>query len=129
MEQRINQEALSALLHRAKEDPEMLDFIYAALISFAEYHKCVLVDQFFPLVYSGGGMDGEQYRTKRAELDRQRTAAHNALLANVKMLNRMAAVNGVEPIYNGVVSEDRPYRRMVADAVFEYLSFVIQNRS
>ena len=37
MEQRINQEALSALLHRAKEDPEMLDFIYAALMSFAEY--------------------------------------------------------------------------------------------
>ena len=129
MEHRINQAALSKLIQNAKEDPEVLDYIFSAIESFEEYHNSVMADQIFPMVYSGGGMDGEQYRTKRAELDKRRTTAHNALLANVNLLNRMAAAFGAEPIYDGVVSEDRPYRRMVADAVFAYLSGIIDNRS
>ena len=129
MEHRVNQAALSTLIQQAKDDPELLDYIFTALKSFEEYHNAVMADQFFPIVYSGGGMDGEQYRTKRAELDKRRTTAHNALLANVNLLNRMAAAVGIEPVYDGTVSEERPYRRMVADAVFDYLSVVINNRS
>ena len=107
----------------------MLEFIYGALKSFEEYHSAVIADQLFPLVYSGGGIDGEQYRTQRTSFDRQRTVAHNAVIANVNLLNRMASAAGIEPIYEGVVSEDRPYRRMIANAVFEYITYVIDHRS
>ena len=129
MENTINPDAIVKLIQHSKEDSELLEFIYGALKSFEEYHAAVMADQLFPLVYSGGGIDGKQYRSQRSSFDRQRTAAHNALIANLNLLNRMAASVGVEPVYDGTVSEDRPYRRMIANAVFEYVSFMIENRS
>lgn len=129
MEKSLNKDAISKLINLSKDDSEALEFIYTALNSFAEYHRAVMADQLFPLVYSGGGMEGEQYRLQRAALDKQRTNAHNALLANVNLLNRMASAAGVEPVYDGIVSEARPYRREVADAVFAYISFLIDHRS
>ena len=129
MEYRIDPTAIDKLIQSARNDPELLDFIHTALMSFSEYHGAVLEDQLFPLVYSGGGMEGEQYRARRADLDRRRTAAHNALLANVNLLNRLAEAAGIGPVYAGKVSEERPYRRQVADAVFRYVSFLIDRRS
>ena len=125
----IKPDAIAMLIQHSKEDVELLEFIYGALKSFEEYHSAVIADQLFPLVYSGGGIDGEQYRTQRTSFDRQRTVAHNAVIANVNLLNRMASAAGIEPIYEGVVSEDRPYRRMIANAVFEYITYVIDHRS
>lgn len=93
-----------------------------------DYHAAVMEDQLFSLVYSGGGMDGEPFRTQCATLDRQRTIAHNALLANVNLLNKMATAAGIEPVYAGIVSEERPYRRMVADDVFDHISQMIAQR-
>jgi hypothetical protein len=61
-------------------------------------------------------------------MDRKRTSCHNAVLANVSMLNRMAAMAGLPPVYEGVISEDQPYRRQVADAVLEYVHKIIQDR-
>ena len=129
MENAINPDAILQLIRHSKEDGELLEFIYGALKSFEEYHSAVMADQLFPLVYSGGAIEGEQYRNQRSSFDRQRTVAHNALIANVNLLNRMAASAGIDPVYNGVVSEDRPYRRMVANAVFEYISYIIDHRS
>jgi len=40
----------------------------------------------------------------------------------------MAAKEGLELIYNGIVSEERPYRREVANAVLEYVEKVIRER-
>ena len=129
MENKINPGAILALIRQSKDDSELLQFIDTALKSFEEYHAAVMADQLFPLIYSGGGIDGEQYRTQRSALDKNRTIAHNALIANVNLLNRMAVSAGVEPIYDGIVSEDRPYRRMVANAVFEYISYIIDHRN
>ena len=128
MENCINRETITKLIEASRGEGELLEFIFAALTSFEEYHGAVMADQLFPLVYSGG-MEGTQFRERRADLDRRRTAAHNAMLANVNLLNRMAASAGLAPVYAGTVSEDRPYRRQVADAVFDYISSVIADRS
>ena len=62
-------------------------------------------------------------------LDRSRTVAHNAVISGVKILNRMAKQADLPPVYDGIVSEARPYRREVANAVFAYIEDVIRNRT
>lgn len=41
----------------------------------------------------------------------------------------MADKAGLDPVYDGVVSKERPYRREVANAVFEYIESIINSRS
>ena len=62
------------------------------------------------------------------ELDKHRTMQHDSLLTGVNILNRMAAMKGLDPIYSGTISKERPYRREVANAVLDYLQSVITNR-
>lgn len=128
MENTINTMALSQLIQQSKEDPELLEYIHKALMSFADYHSAVIAEQIYPVIY-GGSIDPDTYRNERAALDKRRTTTHNAVIANVSLLNRMAESFGVAPIYPGIVSEDRPYRRYVADAVFAFLGSVIDQRS
>lgn len=128
MENTINTKALSQLIQQSKEDPELLEYIHKALMSFADYHSAVIAEQIYPVIY-GGSIDPDTYRNERAALDKRRTSLHNAMLANVNLLNRMCSAAGITPVYDGVVSEDRPYRRYVADAVFDYLTHVIDSRS
>lgn len=124
----MNGEALAQLIAASKEDSVLLDMIWRALQDFEAYHTAVLEDQLFPLIYSGA-LDGEAYRTRRAELDKRRTAMHNAVITHVRVLNRVAEQEGLPPIYDGIVSEDRPYRRQVANAVFAYIGKIIDGRS
>ena len=44
------------------------------------------------------------------------------------MLNRLAEKENIPAVYEGIVSEDRPYRRELADAVLEYIRDIIKNR-
>lgn len=129
MENTINQQSLSQLIQQSRKDPELLDYIHKALLSFSDYHAAVIAEQLYPMVYSGGAADSDLYRAERAALDKRRTTAHNAAIANVNLLNRMCASFGIAPVYDGVVSEDRPYRRYVANAVFDFLTHVIDSRS
>lgn len=125
----LNTEALHRLIAAYKNDPETLDFIKSCFDSFEQYHRAVLEEQLFPVIYGGASTDGEEYRQRRTALDRSRTLLHNSVITNVSILNRMAAQAGTPPVYDGVVSEERPYRRQVADAVFATLEHVINNRS
>lgn len=124
----MNHEILVQLITASKEDAELLDMIWRAVRAFEQYHAAVLDDQIFPLIFSGA-LEGDAYRTRRSELDRQRTTLHNAVITNVRILNRMAEQAGLPPVYSGVVSEERPYRRQVANAVFAWISSVIDGRS
>ena len=60
--------------------------------------------------------------------DKTRTRCHNAVIAQVNCLNRLAEEAGIPPLYDGVVSEERPYRRQVADAVLDFVRDSILNR-
>ena len=123
----MNGESLLQLIAASKADTEILDMIWNAIQAFEQYHAAVLEDQTFPLIYSAS-MDGEAYRTRREELDKRRTT-HNAVITHVRILNRMAEQMELPAVYDGVVSEERPYRRQVANAVFDWISSVINKRS
>lgn len=124
----LDLQSVQALINAYKDDAEALELIRGILASFEDYHHAIFEEQTFPLLFSGSDMDGSTFREQRAATDRKRTAAHNAVIANVRILNRMAAQAGLNPTYEGIISEDRPYRREVADAVLSYVESVIKNR-
>ena len=78
-------------------------------------------------IYSNS-IGGQDYKDYVSKLDKMRTVTHNSVLANVNVLNRLAAKNSLPPVYDGIVSEERPYRREVANAVLAYVEKIIKNR-
>ena len=123
----FDRNSLRELIYLSVDDKELLDMIYDALISFERYHAAIYeMETKMKLYY--GAMDSLEYRKMENELDKLRTSCHNAVIANVGMLNRMAEEKGIPPIYDGVVSEERPYRRELADAILGYVSEIISER-
>lgn len=125
----LNANTINRLIAENRDDPEMLEFICDSIAIFESYHNAVLTDQLYRIVYGGGGIDAAEFRTKWMELDRARTVNHNAVIDRVNALNRLAAAGKLDPVYDGEVSKEQPYRRMIADAVFEYIDRIIKNRS
>ena len=77
-------------------------------------------------IFSNGNVDKDNYKIKIEELDKSRTTYHNALLGNVNVLNRLAEKNTLPPFYDGKVSQDRPYRREVANGVLQYVEKIVE---
>ena len=125
----LNKESITELIELNKSNLDSLDFIKSTLDSFEKYHKSVFDDQLFQMIYGGGTLDREDYRERRASFDRTRTIYHNSIISNVSILNRLVKNAGLMPIYDGIVSEEKPYRREVANAVFEYIESIINNRN
>lgn len=125
----LNKETIRKLIELNKFDRESLDFIKSCIDSFEQYHRAVFEDQMIQIIFGGGAFEGTEYRELRSSADRARTVNHDAIIASVNILNRMADKAGLEAVYDGVVSKERPYRRQVANAVFEYIEFIINNRS
>ena len=123
----FDRNSLKELVYLSFDDKEFLDMIYDALISFERYHSAIYdMETKVKLYY--GAMDSLDYRKMENEHDKVRTACHNAVLANVNMLNRMAEQKGIPPISDGTVSEERPFRREVANAILEYVAEIIRER-
>lgn len=125
---KINYETLKQLLSHFRNDNEMIDAIKDALESFEQYHAAIFALEIKKKLYSTGAIDSDAYREEIPVLDKTRTVHHNAVLTQVSILNRMAQIAGLSPFYDGIVSEDRPYRREVANAVLDFVEQVIQNR-
>lgn len=120
-------EVMEKLIALSKSEPEDIEFIEDCLKAFEEYHKAVFEEQTYVRLYSGVE-DGAKFREKRESLDKNRTACHNKLIVHMNILNRLAENAGLPKVYDGVVSEDKPYRREVAGAAFEYVQYIIENR-
>ena len=125
---RINTDTLSALIDRNMSNKENLDFIFNCLMDFENYHRTVFEMECKTNLYSPSILGRDAYQHMLSSSDKSRTMAHNNLLGKVNALNRLAASYELPPLYDGMVSEERPYRREVADAVFDYVQSVIINR-
>lgn len=125
----FNKKAIENLVEAYKYDKYRLKLINSCLRSFADYYKAVYeLEIYKDIFYNPNGDDGE-YRDRVTELDRSRTRFHNSLISNVSTLNRMAETAGTPLIYSGVVSEQQPYRRQIADSIFEFMNECVKNRS
>ena len=124
----INEETILSLLKIYKDDEKILNTIQRCLISFEEYHSQIYKLEICMKIFSNGNVDKDNYKIKIEELDKSRTTYHNALLGNVNVLNRLAEKNALPPFYDGKVSQDRPYRREVANGVLQYVEKIVKNR-
>lgn len=117
----FNLNILEKLIQVYKDDKDSLDMIYDILRGFEEYHAKIVEMEVKIKLFPPGTL-------MITELDKRRTMQHNSVLTGVNILNRMAAMKGIEPIYSGMVSKERPYRREVANAVLDFIQNIIVNR-
>ena len=97
------------------------------ITSFEEYHSAIFKMELWMKVFSNT-VSGSEYQENVSLMDKSRTTNHNSVLGNVNLLNRLANMNNLPPVYDGIVSHDRPYRREVANAVLEYVEKIVKNR-
>lgn len=102
--------------------------IEKALLSIEEYHAAIYEMEIKKAILAASEPDSEFYRTQIQSLDQNRTVHHNAMLVQINVLNRMAATADLPPIYDGTVSEERPFRRQTADAALAFAQQIILNR-
>ncbi len=124
---KINRENFKKLIEVYSGDPEMLNTVFSVISKFEDYHKAIFDMEMKIALYSGM-WTSEEYKEEYSSLDNYRTVCHNGVIAGVKILNRMAESKGVGVVFDGVVSEEKPYRRILADAVFEFVNEIIDNR-
>ena len=128
MSYRINGDTIDMLIKNYRDDQEILSMVSEALQSFEKYHQSIYQLEIQRKMYAMGAMDMETYREVIPELDQVRTRTHNSLIGEVKLLNRLAELEKLPPVYEGEVSEERPMRTMIADAVLEYVRQIILDR-
>ncbi len=120
-------DTINQLIEIYKDDVKFLNIIERCISTFEEYHDTIFKMELWMKVYSNS-ITGQEYQDNVSKLDKMRTANHNSVIANVNLLNRLAEKNSLPPVYDGIVSEERPYRREIANAVLEYVEQTIKNR-
>ena len=120
-------DTINKLIEKYKDDDKFLKIIERSISTFEEYHEAIFKMELWMKIYSNS-ITGQEYKDNVSKLDKMRTVNHNSVLANVNLLNRLAKKNSLPPVYDGIVSEERPYRREVANAVLEYVESIIKNR-
>ena len=99
------------MIDAIKDDAKQTDLLLLCLQSFEEYHHSIFEMETKLKVFNYNNMDRKEYQDMRQKLDLSRTLNHNAVLKNIAIINRMAERAGTPPVYDGIVSEDHPYRR------------------
>lgn len=124
----MNNDTLNRMIKFFQDDAETIEMIVKALETFEQYHQAIYTLEITRRLYSCKAIDSDEYRDQTTLKDRTRNVTHNALLGQVNFLNRLAEEAGIPPFYDGIVSEERPYRREVANAVLEFVRQVIIDR-
>ena len=119
---------LSELLAAVHEDRDVSALVLECLLSFQRYHETIYSMEINMKIYNYASTSITEFQDRATELDKHRTNNHNCVLDSINILNRIAVQYDVSPIYTGIVSEDHPYRREVADAVLAYVESVILAR-
>lgn len=81
-------------------DRECLDLMEDLISSASDYVRRVNVLEI-GLMVGKYNKEGAEYREYIEKLDKQRSNAHNALITNVKIINRLCKNNNLELIYSG----------------------------
>ena len=82
-------ERINALITAYKDDAEMLENIHSALEVFDAYHAAIYTMETNSRIYTAEIIGADEYRKRYSEMDKARTSKHNALIAEVSLLNRM----------------------------------------
>lgn len=94
-----------ALVNAYSKDEDALELIETNMNNLNNYVSAVyaMEVQIQTLRFR---LEGDEYREAVTNLDRRRRSAHEAAIAACSILNRLAGLEGVEPLYSGNL-EDR----------------------
>lgn len=102
------------------EDCQCLDMMEELIDSAGDYLRRVNVLEIGIMVGKYSKEDNE-YREYIEKLDKQRSNAHDNLISNVKIINRLCRINNLPPMYQGN-EEDRvevaEFAQKVVDELF-----------
>lgn len=82
------------------EDSECLDMMEELIGSASDYMRRVNVLEVGVMV-GKYNKEGDEYREYIEKLDKQRSNAHNSLISNVKVINRLCRNHNLPLIYEG----------------------------
>jgi hypothetical protein len=82
------------------EDSDCLDIMEELINTASDYVRRVNVLEI-GLMVGKYNKEGNEYREYIEKLDKQRSATHNILISNVKIINRLCRKNNLAVIYDG----------------------------
>lgn len=124
----FNEGSIQLLIENFYDDKEAIMLIQDCLLSFSKYHASIYRMETYTKLFGYSNTDKEEYQQEVISLDKDRTASHNRVISSISILNRLCEKNNIPLIYNGVISEEKPYRREIADACLAYISIILQKR-
>lgn len=115
-------QSYAALIEAYKEDADILEFITDNMSRMenyvnAVYMQEVMIPQILVLY------DGEEQRDRLQTLDNTRRIKHDAAVAAVAQLNRLAQQSGIEPMFDG----DAEDRYQIANFCIQVVSTFFKN--
>ena len=124
----LNESALKDLIRRLStsndpDDRDDFDIVTKAMEAFHNYVDTVVKGET-NLLLQGSNLDGQEYRDAITNYDGDRHSAHEKAIGDAKLLNRLAAREGLPPIFTG----DETQRHQVADFCLELDQYFFQNR-
>ena len=114
----INQSSIQSML----ADPKWSEPALRHIETLDEYIRTILQFRNAQVAIEGRRetVDTTTWQGELTDLDRSRTIKHNAAIASLSTLNRIAEKMGIAPVYADEISEDRPYRSQIRLALVEY---------
>lgn len=125
----INETGIKHLRDRFMDDRDVLQLINDCLQSFSDYHASIYRMEIYKKLNGYDNTDKEEYQAELTDLDKARSSCHNSVIANIRIFNRLCEQNSIPLIFEGIISEDRPYRIEIADAVLTYIEEEVKNRT
>ena len=107
-------------------DPQCRDDLETLNDAFSSFHAYAdaVIRGEIRLQTDGHGTDGQDYRNMVFQYDQTRHSCHEAAIVNVRVLNRMAALYELDPVFTG----DDAHRHQVADFCLEMDQYFFRNR-
>lgn len=103
-------------------DNELRACIETMIVSAADY--VAIVTQMEAACLNFSGRTGQDLRTVVGDADKKRHAAHDALITDVNIVNRICSLYQAEPVYTGSAA-----RREYGDFAFRLVQELFENRS
>lgn len=124
----LNETALKELIRKKAADPtadaqDDLKEIQDAVDECLNYVNTVVTNEA-ELMIRDSALQGQDYRDRVSQYDRERHGKHEAAIIGVKIINRIASRCGMEPVFTG----DDAQRHQVADFCLELEQYLFRNR-
>lgn len=121
-------ESIQSLIAKSKDDTKVLSLLNECLLSFCDYNACIYKMETWVKLYDYRNMEKEDFQATYTDLDKLRTICHNSVISNIGILNRLCQQYSIPIVYSGVVSEQRPHRVEIANAILAYVEKIVKNR-